>query len=170
MSIDIGKRAIDFFLNNRIYQNERSFFSFLGGEPLLAFSLIKKLVEYTLHKYSSKKIKFLILSNGALLNKEIAEFIKDNNIKIRITCNNLDGELRWDKIQGLLSGYRYLAVGFLLLPYWIHNLYEHFLKIFSKGIKRFYFISEFLYSNWEKKDLDLLSKVFSFMDSYVRWN
>jgi len=82
---EVMKRAIDYFLN--IAKNKKEFcVSFYGGEPLLAFDLIKKIVHYIKSKY--KNIDFTISSNGTLLNKKIINFLISNNFTIYIS---LDG-------------------------------------------------------------------------------
>ena len=49
MSFNIAKRAIDFYLERSKKANELCL-SFYGGEPLLAFELIKKCVRYIMDK------------------------------------------------------------------------------------------------------------------------
>lgn len=54
--------------------------SFFGGEPLLNFIEIKKFVEYLHSNYTSEYIPHMsILSNGTIMNDEIANFIKKYN-------------------------------------------------------------------------------------------
>lgn len=60
--------------------------TFYGGEPLLKFDVIKKVVEYV--KGIDKNTKFYITTNGVLLNEEIADFISSNNFFITFS---LDG-------------------------------------------------------------------------------
>lgn len=63
---------------------------FHGGEPLLQFGDIQKAILYgeKAAKAKNKKLKFLIQSNGTLLNEGIANFIKKHKIDIGIS---LDG-------------------------------------------------------------------------------
>ena len=52
---------------------------FFGGEPLLKFDLIKKLVaKYPQHSYS-------IVTNGSLITREIAIFLAENNFSIGLS-------------------------------------------------------------------------------------
>lgn len=60
--------------------------NFYGGEPLIRFDIIKKVVEYA--KKKSKNTKFYITTNGVLLSQEMAEFISSNNFFITFS---LDG-------------------------------------------------------------------------------
>ena len=47
---------------------------FYGGEPLLAFDLIKKIVQYIHSTFPERKVEYSITTNGTLLNNEIIEF------------------------------------------------------------------------------------------------
>ena len=65
--------------------------SFWGGEPLLNFKIIKHIVK-RVNVYKKKKfgqVDFLIVTNGTLISKKIAEFCKEHNVKFQIT---IDGD------------------------------------------------------------------------------
>lgn len=65
--------------------------TFFGGEPLLCFELIRKVVEYCKlqeQKYN-KKFSYNMTTNGTLLNDEINEFIIKNKISTMIS---IDGD------------------------------------------------------------------------------
>ena len=47
--------------------------SFFGGEPLLEYKLMKKIVEYVELNYVSN-VRFLLTTNGILLNSDIISF------------------------------------------------------------------------------------------------
>jgi His-Xaa-Ser system radical SAM maturase HxsB len=63
---------------------------FQGGEPLLNFELIKKVVHFARQQSSgtNKHVEFVITSNLALITDEILSFCKDNSILI---STSLDG-------------------------------------------------------------------------------
>lgn len=58
-----------------------------GGEPLMSFPLIKRIVEYTEHIAEGKGYyySFGMVSNGSLLTSEIATFLLEHNINIAIS-------------------------------------------------------------------------------------
>ena len=58
---------------------------FHGGEPLLEFEKIKKIVEYG--KKSGLDIKWDMQSNGSLITDEICEFLKENNVNIGVSID-----------------------------------------------------------------------------------
>ncbi len=93
MNFDTAKKAIDYFvkINNHAIQynpNLNPTFGFYGGEPLLEWNTIKKIVEYIKSYYPDAF--FTITTNGVLLNEENIEFMLDNNFSVSVS---LDGDL-----------------------------------------------------------------------------
>lgn len=75
MSFEVGKKALDFLVansGNRINLEV----DFFGGEPLMNWDVVKRLVEYgrSLEEPFHKKFRFTLTTNGVLLNEEILEF------------------------------------------------------------------------------------------------
>jgi uncharacterized protein len=75
MSLDVGKKALDFLVansGNRINLEV----DFFGGEPLMNWDVVKSLVEYgrSLEGPHNKRFRFTLTTNGVLLNDEILEF------------------------------------------------------------------------------------------------
>lgn len=83
----IAKAAIDYlFENSKANKYQVGFF---GGEPLINFDLVKFAVKYAndkAHQYR-KQIEYYIATNGTLLSKDVADFIKNNNIQISISID-----------------------------------------------------------------------------------
>ncbi len=79
MSFETGKKAIDFLLKKSGYIKNLEL-DFFGGEPLLNFDTVKKLVEYgrEAEKQYKKNIRFTITTNGSLLDDESIKFINEN--------------------------------------------------------------------------------------------
>ena len=70
---------------------------FHGGEPLLApLSLLEKLVEITKGELRSK-CDFQIQTNGLLISPSIIAFLKRNSIKLSISYDPVENNLRYDK-------------------------------------------------------------------------
>lgn len=110
MSVEVGKKAIDYLLRNSGTRRNLEI-DFFGGEPLMNFGVVKELVAYGRQeeqKYG-KNIRFTITTNGLLLDSEKTQFINqemDNvilsidgrpeiNDKMRKTVN---GKPTYDKI------------------------------------------------------------------------
>ena len=75
MSFEVGKKAIDFLLENS--GNRRNLeVDFFGGEPLMNWNVVKQIVEYGRSKETEfdKKFRFTLTTNGMLLNDEVMEF------------------------------------------------------------------------------------------------
>ena len=75
MSLEVGKKALDFLIENS--GNRRNLeVDFFGGEPLMNWDVIKQLVEYgrSQEEKYNKKFRFTLTTNGVLLNDEIMEF------------------------------------------------------------------------------------------------
>ena len=75
MSYEVGKKALDFLIANS--GNRRNLeVDFFGGEPLMNWDVVKRLVEYgrSQEKAHNKNFRFTLTTNGVLLNDEIMEF------------------------------------------------------------------------------------------------
>ena len=75
MSYEVGKKALDFLIANS--GNRRNLeVDFFGGEPLMNWDVVKRLVEYgrSQEKEHNKNFRFTLTTNGVLLNDEIMEF------------------------------------------------------------------------------------------------
>lgn len=85
LDLETAKHAVDLFAQHLQKIGENGEIFFYGAEPLMNFELLKQIV-----RYSSKKkynIKFSMVSNGLIVNKEIALFIKENNISVGISID-----------------------------------------------------------------------------------
>lgn len=71
MSYDKAVQIINFFME---HSRNKVIIGFYGGEPLLAFDLIKKIVQYIHSAFPERKVEYSITTNGTLLNNEIIEF------------------------------------------------------------------------------------------------
>lgn len=79
MPLEVGIKAIDYLLENS--GNRRNLeVDFFGGEPLMNWPVIVKLVEYgrKREKEFNKNIRFTITTNGVLLDDEKIKFINEN--------------------------------------------------------------------------------------------
>jgi len=84
-----GTKAIDFLVENSS-DREVLEIDFFGGEPLLNYDIIKRLVEYGrgLEKSRAKSFRFTLTTNGLLLDSEKIEFINSEMSNIVLS---LDG-------------------------------------------------------------------------------
>jgi uncharacterized protein len=89
MSLETGKRALDFLVENSGNQKNLEV-DFFGGEPLMNWDVVKGLVEYgrSLEKQSDKRFRFTLTTNGVLVNDEVIEF---SNREFSNVVMSLDG-------------------------------------------------------------------------------
>lgn len=89
MSYEVGKRALDFLIENS--GNRRNLeVDFFGGEPLMNFEVVKELVRYgrEQEKLHNKNFRFTLTTNGILLDDEVMEFA---NKEISNVVLSIDG-------------------------------------------------------------------------------
>jgi len=76
MSFEVGKKALDFLIENSGSRRNLEV-DFFGGEPLLNWQVVKDLVAYgrEQEKLHNKNFRFTLTTNGVLLNDEVQEFV-----------------------------------------------------------------------------------------------
>jgi len=84
MPLQIAKKSVDKFIQN---MTEEPSLSFYGGEPLLRIDLIKETIDY-IESLTEKKITYNMTTNGTLLNKNTAEYLRDKDFTLMVS---LDG-------------------------------------------------------------------------------
>ena len=79
LSYETGKKAFDFLVKSSGKRRNLEV-DFFGGEPLMNFETIKKLVDYgrSLEKDNNKHFRFTITTNGVLLDDEKINYINEN--------------------------------------------------------------------------------------------
>ena len=87
MSYETGKKALDFLIEQSKGRVNLEV-DFFGGEPLMNFNVVKKLVEYgrSREKEAKKNFRFTITTNGLLLDDDKIDFINKemNNVVLSI--------------------------------------------------------------------------------------
>ena len=110
MSFEVGKRAMDFLIENSGSRRNLEV-DFFGGEPSLNFGTVEKLVEYARSQEEphNKKFRFTVTTNGVHLTDEMIDFInkemynvvlsidgrKEVNDRMRV---RVDGSGSYDRI------------------------------------------------------------------------
>lgn len=86
ISYQVAKDAIDFYAKNAVKEAREPSVNFFGGEPMLRYKdIIKPLVEYIRKTYGDYDIG--ITTNGTLLNREVYEFFKKNNVGMLLSID-----------------------------------------------------------------------------------
>ena len=75
MSFEVGKRALDFLIENSGSRHNLEV-DFFGGEPLMNFQVVKDLVAYarSVEKEHNKNFRFTLTTNGVLVDDDVIEF------------------------------------------------------------------------------------------------
>lgn len=171
MSLDTLKKGIDFLLTTK---KDQVLVRFWGGEPLIVWDLIKKGVSYGKRRAceTGKQIRFMITTNGLLLDEGKLKFINKHPIEIMFS---LDGDqvinkkhrftkakkdvtsVLIGKLEGLVnSGIPYF-VNMVVAPDTVTYLCESLLFIKGLGVEKI----QLCYSCgtiWKQKDKQELIK------------
>lgn len=75
MSFEVGKRAMDFLIENSGTRRNLEV-DFFGGEPLMNFDVVKRLVAYarSVEKERGKHFRFTLTTNGVLIDDDVIDF------------------------------------------------------------------------------------------------
>ena len=89
MSYEVGKRALDFLIENSGTRRNLEV-DFFGGEPLLNFDVVKDLVKYarSIEKEKGKNFRFTLTTNGVLIDQDVIDFA---NAEMSNVVLSLDG-------------------------------------------------------------------------------
>ena len=89
MSYEVGKRALDFLVENSGTRRNLEV-DFFGGEPLMNFDVVKQLVAYarSIEKEKNKNFRFTLTTNGVLVDDDVIEF---SNREMSNVVLSLDG-------------------------------------------------------------------------------
>jgi len=89
MSFEVGKRALDFLIENSGTRHNLEV-DFFGGEPLMNWDVVKQLVAYAREqeKIHNKNFRFTLTTNGMLIDDDVIEF---SNKEMSNVVLSLDG-------------------------------------------------------------------------------
>ena len=89
MSFEVGKRALDFLIENSGTRRNLEV-DFFGGEPLMNWDVAKQLVAYAREqeKIHNKNFRFTLTTNGILIDDDVIEF---SNKEMSNVVLSLDG-------------------------------------------------------------------------------
>lgn len=90
MSFDTACKCIDWIFANIPKDMNEVEISFIGGEPLIEFDLIKQVYEYTHANYQKESYIFYATTNGVLLNSEMKTWLT-NHKKYFVLGLSIDG-------------------------------------------------------------------------------
>lgn len=146
MSLEVGKKAIDFVIQNS--GNRRNIeIDFFGGEPLLNFDVVKGIVSYAREeeKKYNKNFRFTITTNGILLDEEKKQYINENMGNIVLSLDGrkevndrmrkrVDGTGTYDSIVGK---FRDIAESRGQDNYYVRGTFTRYNLDFAKDVLHF---------------------------------
>ena len=110
MSFETGKRALDFLIEHSGTRRNLEV-DFFGGEPLMNFDVVKRLVAYSrsVEKEKGKNFRFTLTTNGLLIDDDVIDFANrecsnvvlslDGRKEIHDRCRvDYAGNGSWDRI------------------------------------------------------------------------
>ena len=110
MSFEVGKRALDFLIE-RSGARRNLEVDFFGGEPLMNFDVVKRLVAYarSVEQENNKHFRFTLTTNGMLVDDDVIDFANrechnvvlslDGRKEIHDACRvDYAGNGSWDRI------------------------------------------------------------------------
>lgn len=103
MSFEVGKRAIDFLIENSGSRVNLEV-DFFGGEPLMNFDVVKQIVAYarSIEKQHNKNFRFTLTTNGMLVDDDVIEFA---NKECHNVVLSLDGRKEvHDRLRKTING------------------------------------------------------------------
>ncbi len=110
MSFEVGRRALDFLIENSGSRRNLEV-DFFGGEPLMNFDVVKRLVEYarSVEKQHGKNFRFTLTTNGLLIDDDVIDFANREMSNVVLSLDgrreihdryrvDLSGAGSWDRI------------------------------------------------------------------------
>ena len=148
MSLEVGKKAIDFLIaNSGIKRNLEV--DFFGGEPLLNMQVVKDIVAYARvrEKEANKKFLFTMTTNCLMLNKENIDYLNEEMDNVVLS---IDGR------KAVHNAVRHAKNGKDVYDYILQNALD-FKAV--RGDKRYYVRGTFT-----GKNLDFAEDIFALND------
>lgn len=144
MSLEVGKKALDFLIENSGNRKNLEV-DFFGGEPLMNLQVVKELVKYgrELETKHNKKFRFTLTTNGVLLDDEVMEFANKEMSNIVLSIDgrkevndamrpSRNGKGSYDLI---LPKFKKLAESRNQTNYYVRGTFTHNNLDFSEDVK-----------------------------------
>lgn len=143
MSYETGKRALDWLIENSGTRRNLEV-DFFGGEPLLNFDVVKRLVEYgrSQEKIYNKNFRFTLTTNGVLLDDEVIDFANKEMGNVVLSLDGrkcVNDKMRRTKDGGgtydmILPAFKKLADSRGQRDYYMRGTYTHYNTDFASDV------------------------------------
>ena len=148
MSFEVGKRALDFLIENSGTRRNLEV-DFFGGEPLMNWDVVKELVAYARvqEKIHNKNFRFTLTTNGILIDDDVIDFC---NKEMSNVVLSLDGRKKiHDRLR---KDYQGRGSYDIIVP-----KFQEFVK--RRGDKNYYMRGTFTHNN-----VDFTNDIFHMAD------
>ncbi len=148
MSLEVGKRAIDFLIENSGDRRNLEV-DFFGGEPLINWEVCKDIVRYarSIEKEHNKNFRFTLTTNGMLINDDVIEFCNNEMYNVVLS---LDGRKEvHDKYRTTRDG---------------RGSYDIIVPKFQKLVKERNNKGYYIRGTYTKENLDFTEDIFQMVD------
>ena len=164
LDVNVGKQAVDFIFPHLA---EEAYFNFFGGEPFLAYDLMKDLTAHIEHRNAGgeKSIFFSVTTNGSLLQENILQFLDTWKFSVLLSFDGAAQESSghpgcFHSLMSTVAGLRQcqgidLATNIVFTPESIGNLSESVGRLLEKGVASIN-ISYSSLSRWDHASLSRL--------------
>ncbi|GMQ57865.1 thioether cross-link-forming SCIFF peptide maturase [Vallitalea sediminicola] len=146
MSSEIGKKSIDFLLENSGSRRNLEV-DFFGGEPLMNFEVVKEIVKYARSKEKdyNKNFRFTITTNGILLDDDIMEFVNENMYNVVLSIDGrkeVNDRMRSSKngkgsYDIIMPKFKKMAKSRNEENYYVRGTFTHYNLDFSQDVLHF---------------------------------
>ena len=143
MSLEVGKKALDFLIANSGSRRNLEV-DFFGGEPLMNFEVVKQVVAYARSKEQEygKHFRFTITTNGMLLNDSNIDFINKemSNVVLSIDGRKAVNDRMRKRVDGkgsydiILPKYQRLVAQRGDKEYYVRGTYTKYNLDFSNDV------------------------------------
>ncbi len=144
MSFEVGKRALDFLVENSGTRKNLEV-DFFGGEPLMNFGVVKDLVKYarSIEKEKNKNFRFTLTTNGMLIDDDVIDFANKEMSNVVLSLDgrkevhdryrvDYNGKGSWETI---LPKFKKLVEARNNKDYYMRGTFTHFNPDFVEDIK-----------------------------------
>lgn len=144
MSLQVGQQAIDFLIENSGHHRNLDI-DFFGGEPLMAWDVVKQIVTYarSREKECKKKFRFTFTTNGMQLTEEVTEFLNKEMYNVVLS---LDGRKDvHDRLRKTVNG---------------KGSYDHIVPKFQEFLKKRGDKEYYVRGTYTSKNIDFTNDIF----------
>jgi len=177
------KKSVDLLFS---YPGRRKSISFVGGEPMMEFLLVKRISGYALKLAKKKKIilDIIVSTNGTLLSQKAVDYFIKNKIILKISIDGgrktqnknrpfkvLAKRSSFGAVMENLDKIKFknlkITASLVFTPGNIDDLIDNIKFLNSKNFHCIDFYPGY-YATWQKKDLLKLKEVFSQFEVYYK--